>query len=193
MIEASRALGRPLLSPTGELVKALMPVEPHLAPKGSLSATCGLGEFPFHTDTAFWPCPSRYLVMRVVGDLRRTTELLGFEEVYSMLEPRARANALRSVWRVSSNKGGGIYCSMAFAAGTGRGWRFDTNVMKPANASSQRALQEVNHAIRESQAKVSISWERTRCIVIDNWRLLHARGAAPSDETARVLFRIYVG
>lgn len=191
MLNVARGLGRPLAAPTGEVVKALRPVESHMARPGSLSADCGLAEFPFHTDTAFWPSPTRFLVMRVVGDQRRTTRLLHFEHAWSALGPRARTDVLRSVWRTEQSKGG-IYCSMNFSAGSLRGWRFDSKVMKPTNASSRRALEDFTCAIRDSPKKVDVSWERTSCLVIDNWQVLHARGAAPTEELPRVLFRIYV-
>lgn len=191
MLDLARGLGRPVPAATGELVKALKPIESHIARPGSLSADCGLGEFPFHTDTAFWPRPSRYLVMRAVGDRRRPTRLLHFEDVWSALGRRGQTDVLRSVWRTKQNTGG-IYCSMRFSAGFSKGWRFDPKVMRPINASSRRALEHFDCAIRNSEQKVEISWERTSCIVIDNWQVLHARGAAPPQELTRVLFRIYV-
>jgi hypothetical protein len=191
MLKVARTLGRPLSAPTGEVVKALAPVESHMARPGSLSSDCGLGEFPFHTDLAFWPRPCRYLVMLVVGDRRRPTRILHFEHVLSMLGPRAHADILRSVWRTRQSKGG-IYCSMNFSDGSSRGWRFDSTVMSPTNASSRRTLEDFAFAIRDSQQKVTVSWERTNCIVIDNWQVLHARGDAPVGELSRVLYRIYV-
>jgi hypothetical protein len=192
MLDVAREIGRPLTSPTGKVVKALKPMESRLARQGSLSANCGLDEFPFHTDTAFWARPSRYLVMRVEGDRRRSTSLLHFENVLSTIGPRARSDVLRSIWRTERNKGG-IYCSMNFSAGLSRGWRYDPNVMRPTNPSSIRTLENFACAIRASQEKVTVSWERTSCLVVDNWHLLHARGAAPPEELERVLFRIYVG
>jgi len=191
MLDLARGLGRPLPSPTGEVVKALNPTKSPTARPGSLSADCGLGEFPFHTDTAFWPRPSRYLVMRVVGDPRRTTRLLHFEHVWSALGLRAQTDVLRSVWRTEQSMGG-IYCSMKFSTGCSKGWRFDPKVMRPINASSRRTLEDFGRAIRDSEHKVDVSWERTSCIVVDNWQVLHARGAAPPQELTRVLFRIYV-
>jgi hypothetical protein len=192
MMDVARAIGRPLRAPTGELVRRLMPIDAHLARANSLSSRFGRGSFPFHTDTAFWPIPSRYLVMRVIGDQRRATTLLDFEDVLGKLSSRARNDVQRSVWRARRD-GCAMYCSMSFAAGTLRGWRFDADVMEPANASAKRAHEDVAHVIRESNPTATISWETTTCVVIDNWRLLHARGSAPPKEKARILFRIYAG
>jgi alpha-ketoglutarate-dependent taurine dioxygenase len=192
MVKVACEVGDPLRAPTGEIVKALSPVESHLARPGSLSADFGRDEFPFHTDTAFWATPARYVVMRVVGDVRRTTRLLHFDHIWSALEPRARTDALRSVWRTDEAKGG-IYCSLNFSSGSTRGWRFDSKVMKPSNASAVRIFDDLSSAIRAAPEKMDVSWAATSCLIIDNWRVLHARGVAPRAELARVLFRMYVG
>lgn len=191
MMSVARALGQPVSSPTGEMVKALSPVQSHLAREGSFSASFGCGEFPLHTDTAFWACPSRYLVLRVAGDGRRPTWLLHFEQVWGALGTRARIDAQRSVWRTIPQSGG-LYCSMRFSDGAQRGWRFDPKVMTAANPSAMRALEDTRQAVHESVQKVAISWESTSCVVVDNWQVLHARGAGPKDEKQRVLYRIYV-
>lgn len=191
MMRLASELGCAIPSPTGELVKVLSPVASNRAPRHTLSAACGLTEFPFHTDTAFWPVPARYLIMRVVGDRRRETVLLSVESIWSVLGPAAQAAVQRSVWR-TKRYAGGIYCSMMFSDGAARGWRFDSTIMVPANASACRARDDVTHAISESMEKLAVSWEKTSCIVVDNWQMLHARGAAPVNEGRRRLSRIYV-
>jgi alpha-ketoglutarate-dependent taurine dioxygenase len=65
-------------------------------------------------------------------------------------------------------------------------------VMRPANAFARRTLEDFASAIGSSEQKVNVSWERTSCVVLDNWQVLHARSAAPTGELTRVLFRIYV-
>lgn len=191
MMGVAHTLGQPVPSPTGELVKSISPTDPSMSRQGTFSASHGRGIIPFHTDTAFWARPSRYLVFRVTGDCRRQTALLQFEQVWLRLSRSARTAVERSVWR-TPRRTGGIYCSMRFFEGQSRGWRFDPKVMKPANASARRALEEVTHAIDEATDRIRVSWEDTDCIVVDNWHVLHARGAAPAGEGDRVLFRIYV-
>ena len=46
-----------------------------------MSAQFGMGEFPLHTDTAFWTIPARFLILRVSGDTRRPTTLLSFRKL----------------------------------------------------------------------------------------------------------------
>jgi alpha-ketoglutarate-dependent taurine dioxygenase len=191
MIEVAHTLGQPIPAPTGQLVKPLSPTDRVFSRGGTLSESHGRGEIPFHTDTAFWPCPSRYLVFRVAGDRRRETTLLHFEQIWLKLGMHARTAVERSVWR-TPRYAGGIYCSMRFWDGKSRGWRFDPKVMIPVNVSARQALEEVAHAIAESTGRIAIEWQETDCVVVDNWNLLHARGASPHQEGDRVLFRIYV-
>src|SRR4051794_6145768 len=79
LIKLAQSLGRPRPSLTGSIVKELRPVAKHAAQRLTLSATYGLGTFPLHTDTAFWPVPARYVVLRVHGDLRRSTTVRTFQ------------------------------------------------------------------------------------------------------------------
>lgn len=190
LMELANSLGRPLAAPTGELVKVLRPLERDQARPTSLSATYGRGEFPFHTDTAFWPRPTRYLVMRVVGDKRRTTQLLNFEHLWRTLDAHCLLALRRSIWR--TGRAGTIFCPLEFRVGQTRGWRYDVQAMAPINSSATRARDAVDMAIQESRDKVEVSWPSADCLVIDNWRVLHARGPAPPDEGARFLFRVYV-
>jgi hypothetical protein len=155
MLRIARTLGRPVPAPTGELVKVLSPTNQDLSRRHTFSASHGQAEFPFHTDTAFWPRPSRYLVMRVVGDRRRPTVILPFRTLMAALGREARRAVERSVWR-TRRYCGGIYCSMRFTDGGTSGWRFDPQIMVPANASALLAMDEVKRAISESE-------DRTRC------------------------------
>src|ERR1700733_14506048 len=72
-LELARSLGRPMMSPTGQLIKEIKITSKLLARPGTLSAAHGRGAFPLHTDTAFWPIPARYLMLRIQGDARRPT------------------------------------------------------------------------------------------------------------------------
>jgi len=78
LLSVAQQLGNPIPSSSGELVKVLSPVDGAPRRGGSFSDAHGRGAFPFHTDTAFWGTPCRFLVMHVRGDTRRETHLLNF-------------------------------------------------------------------------------------------------------------------
>lgn len=193
LLSVARRLGEPLAAPSGEMIKILSPVDKsETRRRHSLSAAHGRGPFPFHTDTAFWGMPSRFLVMHVRGDTRRCTLLLDFEHIWSELGTELRQAAQRSVWRTT--RGRQIYCSMSIYARGVRGWRYDPYVMKPANRSAEVVERATQAALQHCpQQQVTITWKADLCLIIDNWRMLHARGTMPDGEGHRELLRVYVG
>src|SRR5260370_12977058 len=82
LLELARSIGRPVPSPSGELVRELAPKPPAAAGRGTLSKAYGMGAFPLHTDTAFWPVPARYVVLLASGDIRRYTSVLTFTDLF---------------------------------------------------------------------------------------------------------------
>jgi alpha-ketoglutarate-dependent taurine dioxygenase len=191
MLSVAWDLGQPTPSPTGELIKVLVPTLAADAPHQTLSSQYGTGSQPLHTDTAFWPVPVRYVVLSVRGDKRRATELLSFDDATSALGTSERSLVDRSVWRARPGVGN-FYCSMRFQCDGTRGWRFDPITMVPINAAALTLQPALDHILRWHDQRMSISWTDISCIIIDNWRVLHARGAPPVNEGHRQLFRIYV-
>lgn len=190
MLAVAEKLGRPVAAPGGEFVRALRPNDREFAPPGSLSANYGRGAFPLHTDTAFWPTPARLILLRVVGDLRRTTELLSFERVWERLGLKSRESASRSIWRIAVPRAA-MYCSMRITSLKAVGWRYDPAVMRPANHAAHGVLRDLERVDLDG-APFSFSWSENTCLVIDNLAALHGRGTEPADEAARILFRVYV-
>jgi hypothetical protein len=97
MMDLAHILGVPLPCPTGDVIKRIRIKSYSEARKGTLSAQFGTGEFPLHTDTAFWSIPARFLILRVSGDIRRPTTVLPFQKLINrgLLD---RNLMKRSVW-----------------------------------------------------------------------------------------------
>jgi alpha-ketoglutarate-dependent taurine dioxygenase len=191
LLEVARSVGRPVLSPTGELIKKLYPHNAEAkSNRRTLSVVYGMDKFPLHTDTAFWPLPCRYIVFRATGDIRRGTTILTFATLVSKLGIEFQSLAERSVW-VSHTPQASFYCLMIFSAGGERCWRYDPHCMQPANKS---ALQ-VNEILKSSplcDMESSFIWAEETALVVDNWKTLHGRGPMPANEQLRVLERIYL-
>jgi hypothetical protein len=190
LVALARTIGSPVARPNGEFIKRLTPTRAENARLGTLSATYGTGKFPFHTDTAFWPLPCRYVVLRALGDFRRPINVSAFTTVLACGGAPLTAHAERSLW-LARTPSATFYCSMRFRSDVGVGWRFDRACMHPANASAV----EVAHALDKLTATIQgevVYYCPGEAIIIDNWRLLHSRGAGPSDEGARVIERVYV-
>lgn len=186
ILEVARGIGDPIRSPTGDLVRKLTPKDSIEAIPGSLSDIYGKADFPLHTDTAFWPTPARYLVMRVTGDTRRPTIVTPLPQPFaSIIGPEG----VSSVWIIRGAKP--FYCSMQFRANGGVGIRYDPLTMIPANAAATKARSALPSVLAQLPT-FSIDWTMIGTVIIDNWQTLHGRGPEPAREGSRVLERIYV-
>jgi hypothetical protein len=190
LLSLARSIGRPVLSPTGELLKEITPTDKVKARSGTLSAKHGTGSFPLHTDTAFWPVPCRYLIMRAYGDCRRATTVLKFADIFQRESGDLHVLVERSIWRVRTPSAG-HYCSMQFRYRKAVGWRYDEHCMIPVNEAATIIHAELPALLARCKVQ-RIEWSRDMALIIDNWQLLHGRAEAPAFEQLRILQRIYV-
>jgi hypothetical protein len=189
LLELARSIGCPVPAPTGELVKELTVKGNAAARKGTFSGIYGEGQFPLHTDTAFWPRPSRYIVLRACGDIRRCTTVLKFQDLVS--EKDAELGAVnRSVWLLRTPSRA-FYCSLRFRSENASGWRYDSQCMSPANEAARNAKHVLEYQLTRLRPEC-INWSPGLAVILCNWVVLHGRGPAPPDEGGRILERIYV-
>jgi hypothetical protein len=190
LLELARSIGRPVRSPSGELVKELTPTQQSKARRGTLSGTYSMGPFPLHTDTAFWPIPSRYIVLRVRGDIRRYTTFLTFVDLFREGPADLCALVDRSVWLVRTPPRI-FYCSMKFRSGPAIGWRYDCQCMSPVNDAALRVKELLGPLLTRSRVQC-LHWTGDVAVVLSNWDVLHGRGPSPLEEDGRILERVYV-
>ncbi len=190
LLEVARRMGCPVETDDGYIVKELKPVGCSEAKRNTLSHRYGLACFPLHTDTAFWPEPCRFLLLRARGDIRRTTTVLSFASLFRLAGGGLKDLAERSIWIASTNKNK-LYCSMRFTTSLGEGWRYDSTCMIPANRAARDARDELNRLVH-ADIGGRITWKKASAVVIDNWTCLHGRGGSPFGEGTRILERVYV-
>jgi len=190
LLELGRAIGCPVPTPNGELVKEIRVTPAAQAPSGTQSAIYGTGPFPLHTDTVFWPVPVRYVILRAHGDTRRPTTVMGFERLLQECGSRVSALAERSVW-VVGGKGKRFYCSLRFRHGDSIGWRYDADLMSPANDAAVE-VDKVLRPVVTHEVTDCIEWNCAVAVVLSNWNVLHGRGPDPGKEGTRVVERLYV-
>jgi hypothetical protein len=190
LLELGRSLGSPVSAPNGELVKEIRRIPADEAPPGSQSSIYGAGPFPLHTDTVFWPLPVKYVLLRGYGDTRRPTTVMSFSNLLKNCDAHFHVLAKKSVWLVGTGLKR-FYCSLLFQNGDSRGWRYDFDLMTPAN----NAAIEVDKILRplvKSENVDSITWSGNTAVVLSNWTTLHGRGPQPINEGIRVVERLYV-
>lgn len=190
LVDLANKIGNPVAAPTGELVREIRAMPAVDTKTGSLTATFGTGRFPLHTDTAFWPIPARYLVMRVHGDVRRPTTVRSFQDLFRRCPKHSLRLAEESTWLVRTPSTS-FYSSMLFRCAHQFAWRYDRNCMFPVNAQAVE-LAAVLVEFAASDFGEPVSWFHDSALVLSNWAVLHGRGAAPNAEGVRVLERIYV-
>ena len=166
-------------------VRDISPTPAQSAPPNTLASRYGLGAFPFHTDTAHWVMPCRFVVFRCIspGSGARPTLLIDADRAFSELEIG------EGVWVTAFVRP--RLCS-ARADGPRPIWRYNPDCMRPY---SLRAKEESTRMRRrlDDETYVRHRWDAGDVLVVDNWRMLHARGPTMTPDTDRVLTRVLVG
>ncbi len=190
LLRLASSIGRPVPSPSGEIVKELRVTPAVKSRPTTLSSAFGEGAFPLHTDTAFWPTPARYIVLRACGDLRRPTTILPFSNVAHQLKSSHLNLLQRAVWTTGTSFHR-FYCSIILRDADSKGWRYDPHIMRPANTPAT-VLQHAFSQIISSTPSYSLQWAADSALVVCNWNMLHGRGEQPANEGTRIIERLYV-
>ena len=171
-------------------VRRISPREPGESRPATLSSLHGLGPFPLHTETAYWPRPARYVLLRCVhpGAGERPTVVVdthGWE-----LDEADRRAVTNEPFRVAGRRV--FLASLAVSTDSGLAWRFDRECMVPLTRGAHRALR-VAIALGDKSRHTDVDWTPGLLLVVDNCRCWHGRGVASSTDKDRVLERILIG
>lgn len=173
ILDIAATLGTPVPSRPGQnIVDTLVPTDAETAHPRSLSATYGRNALPFHTDSANWPTPCRYVLLSCPLDRQHPTLLLPWSSVINAAEKAELASAVFFV-----RSGRGSFYTTAFDAAKGF-LRFDPGCMRAATPSSVRIAEEFLSRIEKAKPHVH-AWASGDLLIIDNWRILHARPPWP--------------
>jgi alpha-ketoglutarate-dependent taurine dioxygenase len=173
-----------------ELVREIRPQPLESAKSNTLSSRYGTNAFPFHTDTAHWHRPARYLILYCVnpGEGDRPTLL---QDTHSWrLSVEEEDLICRAMWKTGHLRP--HLCTVAEQSEQGLAFRYDRDCMKPMTAEA-RSVEVVVLAKLEQSPQSRIDWRSRTLLVIDNQRMLHARGQGSRPDYNRVLKRILVG
>ena len=191
IIEVANELGDLLTPWEGGLVQTLVPREE--AAPNTYSGNFGLGHFPFHTDLAHWRRPPRYLLLRC---------LVGYDDIPTLLiDGRALVGAIsrctlaRAIFKPRRPRDGALVLLRLFNASSDGAdlLRWDEIFLRPASRVGDTADAQIRDWLATS-TPVSVALVRQGdTLVIDNWRMLHARSPIPLGREDRSIQRVYLG
>ncbi|RVL70310.1 hypothetical protein CN140_35490 [Sinorhizobium meliloti] len=190
--DVAASFGESLSLGDGDPVHTLTPAAKEASTPNSYSGLYGLRGFPFHTDMAHWRAPPRYLMLRCV---------VGFREVPTMLidgAELARSVGLdllaRAIVRPRRPVQGKLPLLRIYQpVEEGAILRWDEVFIQPASKAGEEGSAQFREAMRLRVCQPIALATRGDTLVIDNWRMLHARALVPSGCEGRRLERVYLG
>lgn len=188
LLEISKIFGLIIMHPNGKLIDYLSPKEKTESIKNTFSYKYGFEKFPFHTDTAFWNIPARYVLMSCENISSTETLILTLESV-NKLTTEELCILEKSIFLVKTNQSN-FYCSVLSKVNGSQIFRYDPNTMKAINSYAKKAIMVIENIINNSEIH-RINWNNPQILIIDNWKTLHARSSI-IDKEDRILKRIYI-
>lgn len=187
MLSSAKHLGEPIRVRTGgDVFTVLVPMSAESARPHSLSRRSSTGEFELHSDTAHWIRPCRYIFLACAnaGEGNRATLLLDTKG----LPLKCEQIELLETAPMRIRSGRNSFYSTVLARE--RPFvRYDVGCMSGATNSASDALCFLKKENWKSEVR-EVHWQLGIGLVIDNWRVLHGRGAASKVDSHRKLLRI---
>jgi L-asparagine oxygenase len=191
--EVAHALGVPLTLGNGEAVHQLAIKETSDAPPNSYSGIYGMGKFPFHTDFAHWVHPPRFLFLRCLRGFEEVPTLLidtfhlidqvGKELlVRALVKPRRPVNHKLPLFRILKTNDDDPTL-----------FRWDELFLEPAGVAGLQGIQAIKQNIHAVPTVAVALVGKGDTLIVDNWRMLHARSQIPFGCQSRLLERAYLG
>lgn len=184
VIRIASFVGTPVIGRSA-LVEQLSPRPSEKSRPASLSRKYGLGAFPLHCETAHWPQPCRFVVIGCVdpGSVAAPTVLLDTRRVkFSRADRRLAESAIFYVRNGRRSFYGTILSPRNDFV------RYDPGCLEPLSKDGVEALELYDQKKLDTFTE-NVSWRAGMLLVIDNWRILHARGSVSVLGQSRALLR----
>lgn len=182
-------LGDPIAHLADVVTQVLVPKE--TSTPNTYSGIFGLGGFPFHTDLAHLSSPPRYLLLRCIrGYADVPTLLLDGRKIAAEVGRDAMARALM---RPRRPQGGGLSMRRLLETVDGDELiRWDQVYLEPSSPVGRQVSAAWRTLINEAAPTPVAMADDGDVLIIDNWRMLHARPPISSERRDRRLERVYL-
>lgn len=184
LLEFALLLGHVVPGARGEMVQNLPARQKGEGPIGSFSYSVGYESFPWHTDTAYWDRPARFLLLYSPVASPCATTYQSFEAI-RMAIPDFDYLMERAVFLLDV-PGKRRYLSPSI---DGKGYQLDFHIYRPVNVEAFHLREYVSEYLIKNHLRHV--WSGKEVVIMDNWRFIHAREDAQNDKS-RLLKRIYI-
>ncbi|MBC7283294.1 TauD/TfdA family dioxygenase [Hoeflea sp.] len=189
VVELAKSWGKPMVLWEDGLVQALVP-RTEAAPN-SYSGIYGLGHFPFHSDLAHWLTPPRYLLLRCVT---------GYADIPTLLvDGRDLIDAItldilaRAIFKPRRPRDGSVsLLRLCESIEDSVRIRWDPVFLKPASRIGAVADLHIREWLSTCKPTSLSLTQPHDTLLIDNWRMLHARSPILPGRENRKIQRIYL-
>lgn len=173
-----------------EPIRRISPQPIESAKTNTLSSRYGCGRFPFHTDAAHWEHPPDFVCLycECPGSGDRPTELI--DTSAWQMKFQLRVSLLSDIWKTGLQRP--WLCTVGSEKDGDMRIRYDVGCMKPCGTAATKTQIEIERLIVAS-SRIAITWCSNSLLVINNFRMLHARGSSSRPDTDRVLCRTLIG
>jgi len=151
----------------------------------SLTQKHGLGPFPFHTDCAHYPIPSRFVLLLCAQCLTSTAPTAILTIGSLVLGQDERNVCMRGVFLVRNGRSSFYTSALSQAHGF---LRFDEGCMVPVSPVGKGTAELLRTRI-SSASPAFVHWSPGDLLIIDNWVALHARAGTTVPGSPRLLLR----
>ncbi|WP_316840068.1 TauD/TfdA family dioxygenase [Pedobacter gandavensis] len=189
LLDLASQIGRIYAHPNGNLIDQIIPKTKSQSTKNTFSYNYQLEAFPFHTDTAFWNLPARFVLLSNATSSNVATTIIHINQLLASLtdkEKNVMSNAIFLLKTPTAN----FYTKLLNKVNNKPFFRFDPNCMKAMNKDAMAATEIIKFKL-EAISVNRITWERQKILIFDNWNTLHAREIIGCDRK-RMLKRIYI-
>lgn len=185
-LDIARNIGNVYKVSTMPLVQTLTPRLKENELKNTYSGNFGTEEFPFHTDLAHWFVPPRYFLLRcIIPTVDVHTKLIDSRAIFSnsdnVLLNRSHFKSRKKLDRTTN----------VLKLRQDKIFRWDSLFIKPINKDAEELTMIVSEKIEEADYISFNLCQKGDCLLIDNWRMLHARSSVSRKSMIRKVERVY--
>jgi L-asparagine oxygenase len=182
-------IGDPMIPWVGGLVQRLVPRR--ISTPNTYSGIYGFGQFPFHTDLAHWSKPPRYLLLRCIKGYQDIPTLI--IDGNDLIKEIGAAFLRRAIFQPRRPQGSEYkLLSLYESCEDGNFIRWDEIFLNPASKVGQTVNDKIRDFLPSRSPKTAALVSASDTLIIDNWRILHARSSIIHGCEDRDIERIYL-